>query len=137
MLVAAGKEVEMVVMLDPPTINARKSVQLLFSTMRRARPIAGPVVERAMAWTWFRCVQTSEILELSVDQTMGRDKAAMGFVEGKIAKPIDHGSDQVRAAPIVVDRSGTPILGLSLKDARTSRYAAAMSNYRPNRSPCE
>ncbi len=57
MLIAAGKEVEMVIMLDPPTINARKSVQLLFSTMRLARPVVGPIVERAMAWTWFRCVQ--------------------------------------------------------------------------------
>ena len=41
MLVAAGKEVEMVVMLDPPTINARRSIQLLFSAMKWARPIAG------------------------------------------------------------------------------------------------
>ena len=70
MLVAAGKKVEMVVMLDAPTINARRSVQLLFSTMRRARPVAGPIVERAMAWTWFRCAQAPEILELFLEQAM-------------------------------------------------------------------
>ena len=31
----------------------------------------------------------------------------------------------------LIDRSGTPILGLSLKDARTSKYATVMSNYCP------
>ena len=56
-LVAAGKEVEMVIMVDPPTINARKSVQLLFSALRLARPIAGPIADHAMGWAWFRCVQ--------------------------------------------------------------------------------
>ena len=56
----------------------------------------------------------------------------MGLVEGKIRKAIRSRKDQVDVAPIPIDRSGTPILGISLKDARTSRYAAAMSNYRPN-----
>ena len=45
MLIAAGKEVEMVGMVDPPTVNARRSVHLVFSAMNRARPVAGPLVE--------------------------------------------------------------------------------------------
>ena len=41
-------------------------------------------------------------------------------------------ADHVRAGATTLDRSGTPILGLTLKDAcRTSAYALAMSNYIP------
>ena len=49
LLVAAGKKVELVVMIDPPTVNANRSLQLLFATMRRARPLAGHIVESATA----------------------------------------------------------------------------------------
>jgi oxalate---CoA ligase len=120
MLVAAGKEVEMVILLDPPTINARKSLQFIFSTMKKARPIDGRAVERAMAWTWFRSVQLQRFWNYSWS------KRRAAIERRLVKKPVDRGAVQES------DRSGTPILGISLKDARTSRYAASMSNYRPN-----
>lgn len=55
LLIAAGETVEMVGMIDSPTVNARRSVQLLLSAMRCARPIAGPVVDRAVKRTWYIC----------------------------------------------------------------------------------
>jgi acyl-CoA synthetase (AMP-forming)/AMP-acid ligase II/acyl carrier protein len=131
MLVAAGKEVEMVFLLDPPTINANKSIQFLFSTMKRARPIAGPVVERAMAWTWFRSVQLQRFWNYPWTKREAAIQRRWTSLRTKLGKLVDRGNDEVSIVPIAVDRSGTPILGVSLKDARTSRYAAAMSNYRP------
>ena len=40
-------------MIDTPTVNARRSVQLLLSTMRLGRPIAGPIVDRAIRRMWY------------------------------------------------------------------------------------
>ena len=65
MLVAAGKKVELVVMLDPPTINAHRSVQFLFSTVRRVRPISPPIVESAMAWAFARCIDFQKFCNIS------------------------------------------------------------------------
>jgi oxalate---CoA ligase len=129
-LIAAGKEVEMVIMLDPPTINARKAMQVLFSIMRAGG--AGPHVERAMAWTWFRSVQLQRFWNYpwtrraaAVSRRLGplADKAAGHFVR--------RSSSQVSAAPVALDRFGTPILGTTLKDVRTSKYATVMSYYVP------
>ncbi len=64
-LIAAGKEVELVAMLDSPTFRANRSVQLLFSTMRRARPFVGPVVDRAIIWTHLRCAQVQRFCNVS------------------------------------------------------------------------
>ena len=65
LLLAAGKEVEMVFMIDPPTINARKSVQLLLSLIKGARPLLGPVVDRAKAWTWYRSADFQKFWNVS------------------------------------------------------------------------
>ena len=132
MLVAAGKEVEMVILLDPPTINARKSLQFIFSTMKKARPIGGRAVERAMAWTWFRSVQLQRFSNYSWSKRRAAIEWRWHLLKAMLEKPVDRGAVQESIVPTPMDRSGTPILGISLKDARTSRYAAAMSNYRPN-----
>ena len=65
LLVAAGKKVEMVVMLDPPTVSANRSVQLLFSIMRRARPVVGPIADRAMRWMLFTFVALQRFYNVS------------------------------------------------------------------------
>ena len=57
LLISAGKKVEVVGMIDSPTVSGRRSVQLLLSAMRRARPIAGPIVDRALRRTWYICSQ--------------------------------------------------------------------------------
>ena len=43
LLLAAGKEVDMVFMINSPTINARKSIQLLLAPITLARPLLGPL----------------------------------------------------------------------------------------------
>ena len=57
LLIAAGQKVEMVGMIDSPTVSARPSVQLLLSAMRYARPIATSFVDRAMRRTLYLCSQ--------------------------------------------------------------------------------
>ena len=54
LLVAAGETVEMVSMIDSPTINARQSVQLLFAAIRGVQPLAGPVAGRVAANVWHK-----------------------------------------------------------------------------------
>ena len=131
MLVAAGKEVEMVVMLDPPTINARRSLQSLFSAMEWTRPIAGIAIERAMAWTWFRCAQFQKFWNYPWIKQRSAITRRLSAIKSKLRKTAPAGTDQVSSGPIVRDEFGVPILGLTFEDARTSRYAAAMSTYRP------
>jgi thioesterase domain-containing protein len=91
MLIAAGKEVEMVVMIDPPTMNARRSVQLLFSALNRARPVAGAVVEHTIRWT-FRVLSLSDKL-WNLPATRRWD-----FVKDKAKKLFTGGRDQARVA---------------------------------------
>jgi oxalate---CoA ligase len=65
MLVAAGQKVDIVIMMDSPTIGARRSVQLLLSTMRGARSLVGPIVDHAMAWTFCRCAELQKFWNVS------------------------------------------------------------------------
>jgi acyl-CoA synthetase (AMP-forming)/AMP-acid ligase II/thioesterase domain-containing protein len=104
MLIAAGEKVEMVIMLDTPTVNARRSVQLLFSTMRCARPVASSIVEPAMARTWFWCAQLQKFWSISRTRRWAAIKR--------------------RVRNLVAAGSSSP--------ARPKRlYAGAMSNYFP------
>ncbi len=64
MLVAAEEQVEMVGMIDSPTVNARRSVQLLLSAMRCAQPIAGSVVDRAVVRVSYICLQLDRPLNV-------------------------------------------------------------------------
>ena len=68
LLVAAGEKVEMVGMIDSPTVSARRYVQLLLSAMRLARPIAGPVVDRMMPLVWHKCSRLDRPWQFSVAQ---------------------------------------------------------------------
>ena len=60
LLIAAGEKVEMVSMIDTPTANARRSVQLLLSAMRSTLPIAGPFGDRLVRRIWFICSQVDK-----------------------------------------------------------------------------
>ena len=115
MLIAAGKEVEMVIMLDTPTINALRSAQLLFLAMRCAQLVAGSIVEPAMARTWFWCAQFQKFWTIS----WNRRWAA---IKRRVRNQVAAGSSLVRIAPIVADPFG---------EAPEPRYAYAMSNYSP------
>jgi oxalate---CoA ligase len=122
LLIAAGKDVDMVCMIDPPTINARRSMQWLLSGMRRARPFLGPVVDRAMAWTWYRCTEVQKFWNLPwvrrwtaiKNRVRGRDRQTV------VAEAVQRNRGDIGVSP----------LG-RFADARTTRYSAAMSNYTP------
>jgi acyl-CoA synthetase (AMP-forming)/AMP-acid ligase II/thioesterase domain-containing protein len=115
MLIAEGKKVEMVIMLDTPTINASRSAQLLFLAMRCVRLVAGSIVEPAMARTWFWCAQIQKFWTIS----WHRRWAA---IKRRVRKRVAAGSNLVGIAPIDADPLG---------EAPETRYAYAMSNYFP------
>jgi acyl-CoA synthetase (AMP-forming)/AMP-acid ligase II len=129
LLLAAGKDVEVVFMIDPPTINARKSMQLLFSTMRRTRPVLGPVVDRAMAWTWYRSTDFQKFWNVSWAR---RGDAIKNLILGR---GISRSHNTNRTLPAIASPSSKHNIEPSpfgqFTEARTMRYAAAMSNYIP------
>ena len=139
MLVAAGKEVELVIMLDPPTVNTYRSVQILFSAMKLGRPIGGRAVERAMARAWFRCVELQKgwmklhkFWNFSWTKRWAAIQRRWVAIVTKLRDRAAGENDQGHAEPTIVDRwSGEPIFGISLSDSRTLKYAAAMSKYVP------
>jgi acyl-CoA synthetase (AMP-forming)/AMP-acid ligase II/thioesterase domain-containing protein len=114
LLVAARQEVEIVIMLDPPVISAHRSVQLLFSMMRRARPVVGPVLDRAMAWTFLRCAELDRFCNKSWAARLSGIKT--------------------RVKNVVRGGTGPNIKVSPFKEAAAERdatYEFAMSNYVP------
>ena len=120
LLLAAGKEVEMVFMINSPTINARKSTRLLLSLIKQARPVLGAVVDRAMAWTWYQAADLQKFCNVS----WTRKRTA---IKTKVQKSVSAVGGQNIDSSANVGFSGLANLG----DARTAKYAAAMSYYSP------
>jgi oxalate---CoA ligase len=115
MLIANGKKVDLVIMLDTPTVNARRSVQLLFSAMGYARLVVGSIVEPAMARTWFWCARFQTFWTISWDRRWAA-------IKRRVRNRVAAGIARVGFTPIVVDPLG---------EAPEPRYAYAMSNYFP------
>jgi acyl-CoA synthetase (AMP-forming)/AMP-acid ligase II len=55
MLIAAGKEVEFVAIIDSPTINGRRSIQLILLAIKSLQPIFGTVALRLASHLWHKC----------------------------------------------------------------------------------
>jgi acyl-CoA synthetase (AMP-forming)/AMP-acid ligase II/thioesterase domain-containing protein/acyl carrier protein len=72
MLVAAGEEVQTVGMIDPPIVNSRRALPIFATAMRYARPILGSVGDRAVSWTWHRCLELQSFLNLPSTQRWAR-----------------------------------------------------------------
>jgi oxalate---CoA ligase len=71
LLIAAGEKVEMVGMIDSPTISARRYVQLMLSAIRAARPIAGSAaIDRAATLVWHRLSKLDRPRQFSVAQRL-------------------------------------------------------------------
>jgi oxalate---CoA ligase len=126
LLIEAGNEVEMVCMIDPPTINSVRSTQVLLSTISRLRPLLGPVVDRAMAWTWHKCADIQKFRNLSWNR---RWSALKNRIKGR---------DNQSAIAAMARRSKwspeeSPFGQFA--DPSTTRYSAAMSNYLPKPLP--
>jgi thioesterase domain-containing protein len=68
MLLAAGKEVEMVIIIDAPAVNARLSVQTFLSILARARPVIGSSVESVTARAVYNLANTDKFWNLSASQ---------------------------------------------------------------------
>jgi 4-hydroxybenzoyl-CoA reductase gamma subunit len=68
MLVAAGKKVEMVAMVDPPTVNARRPFQMLLSILNRAQPSGNRTFELAIARMWYSTTILERFLYFSPSQ---------------------------------------------------------------------
>jgi acyl-CoA synthetase (AMP-forming)/AMP-acid ligase II/thioesterase domain-containing protein/acyl carrier protein len=137
MLIAAGKEVEMVGMIDPPTINARRSVQAFFSILNRVRPVAAPLAEHATQWTF-------RILALFDKFRNFPPERRWDFVVEKARKLTATDGNRARAAPIVADGPAASKFGQSSHEAspgrqsgdlRNSKYAKVVWNYLPRPLP--
>ena len=118
LLIAAGKKVEMVAMIDSPTVNARRSVQTILSILGRPRPIGNPHVERAMAWIWSHIASFDN---QSLPQRWSRIQTAARRVV----------TSRVRATA----RADGPEESYTIRNVkerdRNLKYASAMSNYFP------
>jgi oxalate---CoA ligase len=129
LLRAAGKEVEMVFMVDPPTINARKSMQWILSGMKRARPFLGPVVDRTMARTWYRSTDFQKFWNVSWAR---RWAAIKNLLRSRGAYRTNHEVETALALAALASKPDAEVSPLGrFTDARTAEYAAAMSNYIP------
>jgi oxalate---CoA ligase len=119
LLVAAGETVEFIALIDPPTINARRSVQILLSTLALARRITGPAADHVMMRAWYDLTHADKASTVSASQ-LWRAWASVGRLwRDWIAKA---------ARRSVISGDGeTP------NDALTkgNEYAIAMSHYRP------
>ncbi len=91
LLIAAGEEVEIVVMIDAPTTNARPFVRAPLSILNRIRPSGGLVVDRITTQTWsilqLGISRSESFLRRSPSQRWGKMKEkAQAFVAGSPAK---------------------------------------------------
>jgi benzoate-CoA ligase family protein len=59
-LVDLGEDVDFVTMIDPPTTNARPSVQWLLRAMARARRFVGPRMDEQMMRTWYELTEADK-----------------------------------------------------------------------------
>ena len=90
LLVAAKKEVELVIMVDTPNVNANGFLQLLFSTMRRAQPVAGHIVDHATAWAWHQCARLRQFLNMPLAKRWAVTKRKMRHLSaGDVEQPTD------------------------------------------------
>ena len=131
LLLAAGKEVEIVFMIDPPTINANQSTRLLLSAVSVARPLFGPSVDRAMAWTWYQCAELQKFLNVSPVRRWAAVKRKLrGFGNGVLD------GDRGDAGALSTRKPSASFSSFArFTDARTARYAEATSKYRPKPLP--
>jgi acyl-CoA synthetase (AMP-forming)/AMP-acid ligase II/thioesterase domain-containing protein len=126
MLIAAGKEVELVGMIDPPTVNAHRSVQLFFSLLNRARPVAGSFVDRAMHWSF-------RVLSLVNKFRNLPSTRRWKFLGGELRRLFAFADIQAPPARVVASiRPGGGVSpALQLEDERSPQYAHAVFNYLP------
>lgn len=67
-LTSEGETVEFVGMIDPPTVSARRYLQLMLSAIRLTRPIAGSAVDRLGGIVWYKFSMLDRPWKVSIAQ---------------------------------------------------------------------
>lgn len=70
MLLDAGEKVEIVGMIDYPTLSAHRLFRGFGLAMRYARPLLGSVADRAVSWMWHRCLWIESFLNLPLKRRL-------------------------------------------------------------------
>jgi oxalate---CoA ligase len=100
-LIAAGEKVEMVGMIDSPTVSARPSVQLLFSVLRHTRQImARPLAERIMKRVWYICSQVDRPMNSFKSWSENVFRWVHNERDGNMLAVLDYAPDPI-AAPVL------------------------------------
>ena len=129
LLVASGEKVEFVLIIDAPTINARRPIRFLFSAMKSMRPLNVSFVEYAMAWTWYRSAQVQRFYNYPWKRRWLAIQRRLTAFTDRFA--LRQQSQDTQPATYSGWNS-SPEDGIGeFTDARTSQYAAAMANYAP------
>ena len=107
-LIATGENVEIVAIIDAPTVSARPSVQLLLSAIRYARPINGPMVDRIARRTWHICSQLDKpihslrswlkkALKRHIEEPLSRAELLSTYAPEPLAVPVIYFSAEHRS----------------------------------------
>ena len=75
MLVASGRQVDLVAMIDPPTLNALPAVQRLLSFLNYARRANSTLVDAAIARIWFFLAKAEQFFAMSPGERWNRGAA--------------------------------------------------------------
>ena len=120
LLVAAGKQVDMVIIIDLPTANARRSVQMLASIINRLRPTEGSSIELAGARIWYLLTKIDTFLRHAPSKRLVKAKAFIGSLRRK------------KSSPAPIDPGGNEIyVPKPFGYYHFWKYSIAMSRYRP------
>jgi acyl-CoA synthetase (AMP-forming)/AMP-acid ligase II/acyl carrier protein len=109
LLVAAGKKVELVVMIDSPTVNARPSARALLSALRRLRPGEGSRAEAAVARDWYNLTRIDKFFHFSFSEQWARGRAKL--------------QSRLRPGHRVRTIGGSAIGGSAISGPRTTNHA--------------
>jgi acyl-CoA synthetase (AMP-forming)/AMP-acid ligase II/thioesterase domain-containing protein/acyl carrier protein len=97
LLVSRGEKVEMVGMIDTPTVGARPSLKLLLSTIRLGRPIAESFIDRVMrrVWyiyfqsdVWFTSLRKTNIFRWGTDDRLSSTHSLVNYSPDRLAVPV-------------------------------------------------
>jgi oxalate---CoA ligase len=89
LLLDAGEEVEIVGMIDAPTVSARGYVQLVLSALRVVRPLAPKAIDRTLRSAWYKFSQLDRPLRIPniVDRLRPSSKDRLAKSAGSKAYP--------------------------------------------------
>jgi oxalate---CoA ligase len=124
LLAASGRHVEMVIMIDSPTVNARRSVQMLTSIVDRLRPADGSGIELATARIWYLITKLDTFVKHTPSKRWARAKAkASNFLASFKSK---------NSPPVPIDPQGKTIrIPKPFEYYHFWKYSIAMARYRP------